>query len=110
MTGTHTYGLALESRIVYTLPLMNTPTVDQLKRGLVIAEQIAALESEMGAIFQDQIVSPKRMKATSASSRKRKLSAEGLARIIAAQKQRRAREKSEKAQPKKTKVPATKKR
>jgi hypothetical protein len=87
---------------------MNTPSLEQLKRGVQIAEKIAALQSEMGAIFQDQMVSPKRKKASPQSPKKRRMSPEGLARIIAAQKKRRAREKSAKAQP--THIPAKKKR
>src|SRR5438105_1528344 len=93
----------------YTPPLMNTPTVDQLKRGLEIAEQIAVLEKEMRAVFPDQTISPIRMKALPRSTKKRQLSSEALANIRAAQKRRRAREKIGKAQRRIAKAPAKKK-
>ena len=72
---------------------MNTPTLDQLKRGLQIAEQIAALEAEMSAIFKGGDVSaPAKPAATRGG--KRRLSAQALANIRAAQKKRWARFKS----------------
>jgi len=65
---------------------MNTPTLDQLRRGMQIAEQIAALEKQLAAVLGGQPVAssaaaPKKIK-------RRKISPEGLARIIAAQKKR----------------------
>jgi hypothetical protein len=71
----------------------NPPTLDQLKRGLEIAQQIAALEAQMAAIFTGKAVPPPAVaaaapKAAVASKGKRKFSAKALANIRAAQKRR----------------------
>ena len=68
----------------------HTPTFDQLKRGLQIAEQIAALEAEMHAIFQGRAVSPAAVVKPEVPQKKRrkKLSAQALANIRAAQQKR----------------------
>lgn len=76
----------------------NTPTLDQLKRGLEIAQRIAALEAEMAAIFAGKIVTPSAVrfsvvaapakKAQAGKKGRRKFSAQALANIRAAQKRR----------------------
>jgi hypothetical protein len=89
----------------------STPTLDQLKRGLQIAEQIAALEAEMAAIFAGKSVARLAIaapagKAQSGQKGRRKFSAQALANIRAAQKRRWAKVKGKQA----SKAPATKKR
>jgi hypothetical protein len=80
---------------------MSTPTLDQLKRGLAIAEQIEALEAEMTAIFAGSLpTSP--AKATFAGKEapapaKGKRSSETVARMKAAQQARWAKIKGTKA-------------
>jgi len=71
-------------------PMSNTPTLDQLQRGLAISEQIAALEAELAAIFGDASTPVKESTPASAPTPKKKgsMSAEGRARIVAAQKER----------------------
>ena len=68
----------------------HTPTFDQLKRGLHIAEKIAALEAEMNDIFRGRSVSPAAVAQAHVPKAKgrRKLSAQALANIRAAQKKR----------------------
>lgn len=76
---------------------MNNPTLDQWKRGLAIAEQIAALETELAAILQGQTISSApaaKAPTATAKPKKGKMSAEGRARIVAAQKARWAKIKS----------------
>ena len=76
---------------------MNNPTLDQWKRGLAIAEQIAVLEKELAAILHGQSISaPPAAKAAPVTTKrtKGKMSAEGRARIGAAQKARWAKLKS----------------
>lgn len=70
---------------------MSIPTVIQLKRGLQIAEQIAKLEAEMAAIFQGRSVAALGLAvgpAATKKGKKRRLSAQALANIRAAQKKR----------------------
>jgi len=71
----------------------NTPTLDQLKRGLQIAQQIAALEAEMAAVFGGKAAPSTAVVESSAKAgprkqRRRKFSAQALANIRAAQKRR----------------------
>ena len=86
----------------YPLPLnaMNTPTLSQLQRGLAIFEQIAALETELAAIFNGSAPAPA-AKATPAQSggRTGKRSAATIAKMKASQQARWAKIKG-------TKVPA----
>ena len=92
---------------------MNNPTLDQWKRGLAIAEEIAALEKELAAILHGKSASAApAAKAPSASPRRKKgkMSAEGRARIVAAQKARWAKIKSGAKAPVAVKAPARKKR
>ena len=88
----------------------HTPTLEQLKRGIHIAEQIAALEAEMHAIFGGK--APAHVTAVHAPATKtkgrRKLSPQALANIRAAQKRRWAKVKGTKA-PAAAKAPAKKK-
>ena len=92
---------------------MNNPTLDQWKRGLAIAEQIAALEQQLAAILHGQSVSAAPAAKTSPGSakpQKGKMSAEGRARIVAAQKARWAKIRSGAKAPVAAKAPAKKKR
>jgi uncharacterized protein (DUF2235 family) len=88
----------------------HTPTFDQLKRGLQIAEEIAALEVEMKAIFQGKAVSAPSVPHAPApiARRRKKLSAQAIANIRAAQHKRWAKIKGAKA-PVAAKAPAKKK-
>ena len=83
---------------------MNTPTVDQLKRALVISEQIEALQAELKAIFGDSTpasvskATPKAKTATAKSDgRKAKKSPETIAKMRAAQQARYAKLRGAKA-------------
>ena len=71
---------------------MTIPTLNQLKRGLEIAGQIATLESELAALLQGHSIPTPAATKNAASApkkiKKRKMSPEGLARIRAAQKKR----------------------
>ncbi|MBX7211199.1 MAG: hypothetical protein K1X78_23030 [Verrucomicrobiaceae bacterium] len=73
------------------------PSVDQLKRALQISEQIQKLETEMASILGSSAVSSGSSKPGPVKRKKSKISAEGLANIIAAQKRRWAKVKKEKA-------------
>ena len=76
---------------------MNNPTLDQWKRGLAIAEQIAVLEKELAAILHGQTISASPAAKAAPVTKKRnkgKMSAEGRARIGAAQKARWAKARS----------------
>ncbi len=76
---------------------MNHPTLDQWKRGLAIAEQIAALEKELTAILggKSPVAAPAAKAAGAPAGRKKgKMSAAGRARIVAAQKARWAKPRS----------------
>lgn len=85
---------------------MPTPSVDQLKRALAIKEQIASLEAELtsvlGGTAAPAAATAKRKYTKKAAAvvadapKKRTMSAEGRARIIAAQKARWAKSKKEK--------------
>jgi hypothetical protein len=88
---------------------MNNPTLDQWKRGLAIAEQIAVLEKELAAILHGQSIaaSPAAKAAPVTGKRKKgKMSAAGRARIVAAQKARWAKIKAGKKVPAGSKVSA----
>jgi hypothetical protein len=76
----------------------NTPTLNQLKRGLELAERIAKLQAEMASIFGGSADTASAPVAPSGLGRKgrRKLSAKALANIRAAQKKRWAKFKSQK--------------
>ena len=83
---------------------MNTPTLDQLKRSIAIAEQIEALQKELAGIFGS--LSAPSAKAAGKTGR-RKMSAKARALIGAAQKARWAKLKGKKApQKKKSKLSA----
>ena len=79
------------------MTMTQIPTIAQLNRGLHIAEQIAALQAEMAALFQGRAVpspapaapTPHFQKAR--GRKKRRLSPQALANIRAAQKKRWAR-------------------
>ena len=80
---------------------MNTPTLSQLQRGLAIFEQIAALKSELAAIFNGAAPASgaKATPAPAAQSggRTGKRSAATIAKMKASQKARWAKIKGEKA-------------
>ena len=83
------------------LPMsQSTPTLAQLQRGLQISEQIAALETELAALFSGS-PAPKAAAAPAAKApagrKKGGMSAAGRARIVAAQKARWAKIKAGKA-------------
>lgn len=86
------------------------PTLNQLKRGLEIAEKIAALEAEMNGLFQGKAVARTAIAHSAAPKRggRRALSPEAIARIRAGQKRRWAKVKGTNA-PVAAKVPAKKK-
>jgi len=70
---------------------MTIPTIDQLKRGVAIAEEIASLENELAGILGNHAAAPapvaKSVPAPVKAGR-RKLSPQALANIRAAQKKR----------------------
>jgi hypothetical protein len=77
---------------------MPTPSIDQLKRALAIAEQIQQLEAELGRIVGDRSSAPSVPKAAAAASPirrrgKRTMSAEAREKIAAAQRARWAKSK-----------------
>ena len=90
-----------------------TPTLDQLKRGLEISQQIAALETELAGILGNHSApaakappaSKTTAKATPVQKKKGGMSAAGKARVAAAQKARWAKIKAAKA-PVASKAPA----
>ena len=70
---------------------MNTPTLQQLQRGLQIAEHIAALEAEMASIFSGSAPASAAVATPTVKTTRRKkgtMSTAGRARIAAAQKAR----------------------
>lgn len=75
----------------------NRPSVDQLKRALELTEKIHKLEAELAALLGSSEI---KVRATPGpkpgKKRKVKISAEGLANIIAAQKRRWAKVKRDK--------------
>ena len=85
------------------------PTLSQLQRGLAISEKIAALETELAAIFNGSVPTkaPPSAKAPAAPVKAKKggMSPEGRARVAAAQKARWATIKAGKA-PATPKAPA----
>jgi hypothetical protein len=72
--------------------MSTTPSIDQLKRAITISEQIQKLESELASILgaSARVSAPAKVAAAAAKPgrRRRGLSAEGRARIAAAQKAR----------------------
>ena len=74
--------------------MSTTPSIDQLKRAIAISEQIQKLESELTSLLgaSTKVSAPASVAAASAKPgrrrRRRGLSAEGRARIAAAQKAR----------------------
>ena len=75
----------------------STPSIDQLKRAMAIAEDIQALEAEMAALFGQSPVSKSAVQSSAApkkSGGKSKISAAGRARIAAAQRARWAKAKA----------------
>jgi len=73
--------------------MSTTPSIDQLKRAISISEQIQKLESELASILgaSPKVSAPAKVAAAVAKPgrrRRRGLSAEGRARIAAAQKAR----------------------
>lgn len=77
---------------------MSRPSVTQLKRALVISEQIQKLEAELASILGNagaaKTTTAAANKAPARKKRKKsKISPEGLANIIAAQKKRWAKQK-----------------
>jgi hypothetical protein len=80
---------------------MNTPTLDQLKHGLQIAEQIAALQAELSAIFNGGASPASAPAPTDQQPRKKhRMSPQALANIRAAQKKRWAKVNAANAAPK----------
>jgi hypothetical protein len=77
--------------------MSTTPSIDQLKRAIAISEQIQNLEAELASILgsSSKTSAPAKVAAVAAKPgrRKRGLSAEGRARIAAAQKARWAKAK-----------------
>ena len=92
---------------------MNTPTIDQMKRGIAIAEEIEALQAEMAALFGGVPHKPVAVHhAAPAPGRggRRKLSPQALANIRAAQKKRWAKVNAGKASPKAAAEPRKKRK
>ena len=90
--------------------MTTTPTISQLQRGLAIFEQIAALQTELAAIFNSAAPASE-AKATPAQSggRTGKRSAATIAKMKASHQARWAKIKGEKA-PATSKAPAKQKR
>ena len=90
--------------------MTTTPTLDQLKRSLAISEQIAALEAELGAIFNGaaptKATGTAKAAPTAGDGRKGKRSPETIAKMKAAQQARWAKVKA--PAPAKTEAPAKK--
>ncbi|MEO6754598.1 MAG: hypothetical protein ABIP85_22710 [Chthoniobacteraceae bacterium] len=92
---------------------MNIPTIDQLKRGVAITEQIAALERELMGIFGNHAAAPAPVAKSApaqADGRKGKRSAETIARMKAAQKKRWAKVNGGEKAPAKARAAASVKR
>jgi hypothetical protein len=87
----------------HLLHAMSTPTisVDQLKRAIVIAEQIEKLEAELNQILSGRASTqaPTTAKTKAAKTGKRTMSPEARAKIAAAQRARWAKSKGEAAKP-----------
>ncbi|EDY16207.1 conserved hypothetical protein [Chthoniobacter flavus Ellin428] len=81
--------------------MSTTPSIDQLKRAITISEQIQKLEAELASILGSSAHVPSAAKVSVSAAaakpgrRKRGLSAEGRARIAAAQKARWAKAKGD---------------
>lgn len=80
----------------------SSPTLDQLKKALVIAEQIKKLEADLASILGGQPVAAAASAAAKAApskpgKKRRTMSPEARARIVAAQKARWAKIRGEKA-------------
>ena len=77
--------------------MSTTPSIDQLKRAITISEQIQSLEAELASILgaSAKVSAPAKVAAAAVKTvkSKRGLSAEGRARIAAAQKARWAKAK-----------------
>jgi len=70
---------------------MSTPSIEQLKRAIVIQEQIDKLEAELKAVLSGAVSTVAPVQASPVAKpakKKRKMSAAGRANIIAAQKAR----------------------
>ena len=99
----------LSNRNLLPLQPMNTPTLDQLKRALVISEQIESLQKELAGIFGNH--SAPIVTAASTPTKRKGMSAKARALIGAAQKLRWAKLKGKKAPAKaKAEAPVKKKR
>ena len=95
--------------------MSNTPTLQQLQRGLAISEQIAALEAELASIFSGEATA--RAAAARAwvtnppvvhvDGRTRKRSAKTIAKMKAAQQARWAKVKGAKVETPAAKAPVT---
>jgi hypothetical protein len=95
----------------------STPSIDQLKRAIALSEQIENLQTELAALFGGSskvtAVAPTPAAPAAPMARGRKkggMSAEGRARIIAAQKARWAKIKAAKGTPAVTTAPVAKKK
>ena len=92
-------NFALQRLDLVSMFASKQPSVDQLKRAVAIAEQIKALQSQLAALLGNPSApAPKvtgRVKAVKfpVVKKKRMMSAEGRARIAAAQKERWAKQK-----------------
>ena len=79
--------------------MSTTPSIDQLKRAIAISEQIQKLEAELASVLGSsaKASAPAKVAAVAVKPgrRKRGLSAEGRARIAAAQKARWAKTKGD---------------
>jgi len=84
---------------------MNLPTLEQLKKAVAIAEQIAALQNEIGGIFGNHSAPVAMTTPAAVKPKKGKMSAKARALISAAQKARWAKIKGTKA-PVVSKAPA----
>jgi hypothetical protein len=80
----------------------NTPSVVSLRRAIEITEQIEKLEAELKAVLSGSVVAPAApapatAKPSKPAKKKRTMSPEARARIVAAQKTRWAKVRAEKA-------------
>ena len=94
-------NLALPQKTCYvSRPMTTTPTLSQLQRGLAISEQIAALETELAAIFNGsaptKATPTAKSPAAQADGRKGKRSAATIAKMKASQQARWAKVKGKK--------------
>ena len=85
----------------------NTPTLDQLKRGLAISEQIAALQAEMAALFNGSTPAPAAATSAKIDGRTGKRSAKTIAKMKASQQARWAKVKGTKVEAPAAKAQAT---